>query len=80
MRARAAHPARTLSVVAADLIGPTATTSGSVATALVVRPAAAGTIASSTARAWGVWASIRRLAAATRPSSSTRPAGKPSST
>ncbi|WP_180802255.1 NAD-dependent epimerase/dehydratase family protein [Kytococcus schroeteri] len=42
LAARAAHPARTLSIVAADLIGPTATTSGSVATALVVRPAAAG--------------------------------------
>lgn len=42
LAARAAHSARTLSIVAADLIGPTAATSGSMATALVVRPAAAG--------------------------------------
>lgn len=42
LAARAGHPATTLSIVAADLIGPTATAAGSVATALVVGPVARG--------------------------------------
>lgn len=40
--ARANHPARTISVVAGDLIGPTATTKGSVAHATVIKPARKG--------------------------------------
>lgn len=39
---RAAHPARTLSVVAGDLIGPTATAQGSIPTASVIAPVRAG--------------------------------------
>lgn len=42
LRARAAHPAVTLSVVAADLVGPTASAATSVFLQLVIRPAAAG--------------------------------------
>ena len=42
LAARAAHPARTLSMVAADLVGPTATTAGSVVTATVINPVRAG--------------------------------------
>ncbi|WP_313096206.1 NAD-dependent epimerase/dehydratase family protein [Corynebacterium variabile] len=42
LAARAAHPARTLSVVAADLIGPTADPASSAFHLLVLGPAAAG--------------------------------------
>lgn len=42
LAARAAHPARTLSVVAADLVGPTADPASSVFQLLVFGPAAAG--------------------------------------
>lgn len=42
LAARAAHPARTLSVVAADLLGPTASPGTSVFLSLVLEPAARG--------------------------------------
>lgn len=42
LAARAAHPARTLSIVASDLVGPTASAAASVPTATVVRPVLAG--------------------------------------
>ncbi|UOR02277.1 NAD-dependent epimerase/dehydratase family protein [Leucobacter allii] len=42
LAARAAHPARTASVIASDLIGPTATARSSVVLGLVLSPAAAG--------------------------------------
>lgn len=42
LRARAAHAATTLSVVASDLLGPTATMSGSVILSMVIKPAVAG--------------------------------------
>ena len=42
LAARAAHPARTASVVASDLVGPTARPATSVVLSTVLRPAAAG--------------------------------------
>lgn len=42
LAARAAHPARTLSLVASDLIGPTADAGSSVATLSVIKPIAQG--------------------------------------
>ena len=46
LAARAAHPAKTVSVVASDLFGPTSTSKGSVILATVVGPASRGS------RAW----------------------------
>lgn len=48
LEARAAHPARTASVVASDLLGPTSTTNGSVALGTLLAPASKGT------RAWAM--------------------------
>lgn len=42
LTARAAHPARTASVIASDLVGPTATAQSSVVLGMVLTPSAAG--------------------------------------